>query len=108
MSDSANAEGLLHLGAFVLAVTGAYIGLDKMGHEKVKGAFERIAPAVAAEEAKNQDLFAALNLYRDEVATLHHFYGMFWQYLICIVTGIRYELPQRFRRCRSLWYFVRR
>jgi hypothetical protein len=110
-------EGLLHLAVLAIAIAGGYIGLDKLGHEKFRSAFDNIEPGAARELNETRKILMSLDLMEGEVAILHPRYGMFYQYLVCVVTGIPYELaaPYRFayffrwqRYVPLLGYFRRR
>jgi hypothetical protein len=97
-------EGLLHLAVLAIAISGGYIGLDKLGHEKFQAAFENIAPGAARELENTKKILKDLDLIEGEVAILHPRHGWFYQYVVCFVTGIRYELPAAY----SFAFFFRR
>jgi hypothetical protein len=102
--EGLHVHGLLHLAVLAIAVAGGYIGLDKLGHEKFQSAFDSIAPGAATELEETKQILMSLDLMQAETAILHPKYGMFYQYLICYITEIKYEIPLVFR----IWYFLRR
>ena len=78
-------DGLLHLGAVTVLLTAAYLGLDKF--EKFRTAFQTIAPDVARQAEKAKSVLVALDIIETEVVVLDPHFGMFWQYMICFITG---------------------
>jgi len=86
-------------------LTAAYLGFDKS--EKFQSAFETIAPDVARQLEKAKSALIGLDTVETDTYVLDPEYGIYWQYMICYITGINHRIED-WRKCYILYFFFRR
>ena len=109
--EEPHVHGLLHLAVLAVALTGGYLGLDKLGHEKFRSAFDSIAADAALDLKDTPKILKDLDIMKGKIAVLHPpEFGAFWQYMICYITGTAYEITWNKYRAAAckIWYFFRR